>query len=151
MSDIDESATHSCGCTAHITDNPVTEPNLTKIKQEQSRYDATLEIGDADGMEEGFVATLNFAVIENRELPRLSDDSNSRFTRALRRVPALPTATQSFIAMHLPGGIGSVLTIDLLQRSDLEGVLSDLSVARKCPPVHASVLFAHRGCCQQRV
>jgi len=67
------------------------ETNVTKIKQEQSRYDISLEVGDPEDMEEGLGAFLNFSVVDN--------------------------PSTSFQAMALPAGIGSALMIDFIQRT----------------------------------
>ena len=64
------------------------ETNLTKIKQEQSRYDVSLEVGDPEDMDEGLTATLNFTTIDNRECARVAGSA-----RTLRR---------AFLALFFP-------------------------------------------------
>jgi hypothetical protein len=94
----------------------IAETNVTKIKQEQSRYDISLEVGDPEDMEEGLGAFLNFSVVDNRACLACVR-SACRIVKASLRCPLPPAASTSFQAMALPAGIGSALTVDFIQRT----------------------------------
>ena len=83
------------------------ETNLTKIKQEQSRYDVSLEVGDPEDMDEGLTATLNFTTIDNRECACASLVRHA-LTRAL------------FSARSPPSSVG-VVSRDVAARRDWLG------------------------------
>ena len=80
----------------------------------------SLEVGDPEDMDEGLTATLNFTTIDNRECARVAGSAHTqaRVSRAL--LPRRP-ASASFQEMSLPAGIGSVMTVDFIQRSDADG------------------------------
>jgi hypothetical protein len=105
----------------------IAETNVTKIKQEQSRYDISLEVGDPEDMEEGLGAFLNFSVVDNRACLACVR-SACRIVKASLRCPLPPAASTSFQAMALPAGIGSALTVDFIQRTGTDDMTVSTAV-----------------------